>query len=403
MSFDIAISGLNAATTELEVISNNIANNSTAGFKKSRVEFSDVYASTIKNSTGQGVGISTIRQTHNPGNYVDTGKDLDMAINGDGFFRVSQDGNITYTRNGAFSLDREGYIVNTQDQALTGYAPLGDGFLSPTVSPLRIDPSDLSPKATENVEFGVNLDSTMEVLPPFDVNAPDTYNFTTATTVYDSLGSPSIMTMYYHKDTPNAWSMYSYVDGQEVSQPGGDELIFTSDGELATINGSPDTMLNLPTFTPTTGGSPMSINVELAKITQYNGNFGVNEIIQDGYSNGRLGDLQIEDDGTIVGQYSNGQSQIMGQVALTNFSNIDGLQQIYGTSWRETFASGSALTGKPRTASLGTIRSGSLEESNVDITAELVSMISAQRSFQANAQVITTVDTINQTVINMRR
>lgn len=403
MTFDIALSGLNAASTELEVISNNIANNSTTGFKSSRVEFSDVYATSTENSTGQGVRLSKIRQTHTPGNYTDTGKALDMSITGNGFFRVSNDGEINYTRNGTFSLDREGYIVNTDGQSLTGYTATSDGFLSPTLGDLLIDPSDLSPQATELVEFGLNLDSTMEVLPPFDVTDPETYNFTTATTVFDSLGSPSVMTMYFHKDTPNTWSMYSYVDGQEVSQAGGDELVFSTEGSLETTNGDTSNILTLPSFTPATGGSDMAVDIDITNVTQYNGNFGVNQIVQDGFTNGRLNDLKVEDDGTILGQYSNGQSQLMGQVTLTNFSNIDGLQQVYGTSWRETYASGSALTGKPGTASLGGIRAGALEESNVDITAELVAMISAQRSFQANAQVITTADTIQQTVISMRR
>lgn len=403
MTFDIARSGLNAASTELEVISNNIANNSTNGFKASRVEFSDVYAATATHSTGQGVRLANIRQNHESGNYADTGKALDMSITGNGFFRISDDGEINYTRNGTFSLDREGYIVNTDGQSLTGYAATDDGFLSPTLGNLRVDPADLSPKASELLEFGLNLDSTMEVLPAFDVTDPESYNFTTSTTVYDSLGTPSVMSMYFHKDTPNTWSMFSYVDGQEVSQAGGDELIFSTDGALQTINGIAPPMMTLPTFSPTTGGADMNLDLDMTNVTQYNGNFGVNKIVQDGYTNGRLNDIKITDDGSILGNYSNGQSKLMGQVTLTNFANVDGLQQIYGTRWNETFASGSAITGKPRTASLGGIRAGALEESNVDITSELVAMISAQRSFQANAQVITTADTIQQTVISMRR
>ncbi|MBX2837599.1 MAG: flagellar hook protein FlgE [Gammaproteobacteria bacterium] len=403
MSFDIALSGLNAASTELEVISNNIANNSTAGFKSSRVEFSDVYASTSANDTGQGVGISSIRQSFVNGNYRDTGKDLDMSITGQGFFQLQKEGDINYSRNGTFGLDREGYVINAEEYNLMGYPADDDGFLAPTVGPLRINPNDLAPHQTEDVIFGLNLDSTLDILPPFDVNTPDTYNFTTATTIYDSLGSPSVMTIYFHKDTPNTWSMYTFVEDQEVSQPGGDELVFNTEGGLQTMNGTTNHILTMPTFTPTTGGSPMSVDIDATNITQYNGDAGVNQISQDGFSNGRLKDIRVDEDGTILGQYSNGQTQVMGQVALTNFSNIDGLQQVWGTSWRETYASGAALTGAPGSASLGNIRAGALEESNVDITAELVAMISAQRSFQANAQVITTADTINQTVISMRR
>lgn len=403
MTFDIALSGLNASSTKLEAISNNIANNSTTGFKSSRVEFSDIYSTTTGHTTGQGVSIASIRQNHEPGNFTVTGNVLDMSVTGKGFFRLENEGDASYTRNGTFSLDREGYLVNIDGHSVTGYATNDDGSLSPAVGPLRINPADLSPKPTELIEFGMNLDAEMEVLPTFDVDDANTYNFTTATTVYDSLGSPSIMTMYFHKDTPNTWSMFSFVDGQEVSQAGGDELVFTTEGDLDTINGAAVGTHNLPSFTPTTGGSLMDITMDLGEITQYNGNFGVTRIVQDGYTNGRLNDLKVEDDGSILGQYSNGQYQLMGQLTLTNFANIDGLQQIQGTSWKQTFASGAALTGKPGTASLGSVRAGSLEESNVDITKELVAMISAQRSFQANAQVITTADTISQTVISMRR
>ncbi|MBX2879965.1 MAG: flagellar hook protein FlgE [Granulosicoccus sp.] len=403
MTFEIAISGLNAASKQLEVISNNIANNTTTGFKSSRAEFHDVYAATTKHATGQGVGVSDIRQTFTPGNYTDTVKALDLSVTGTGFFKVVKEGEVNYTRNGTFQLDREGFIVNATGHALNGYPAVGDGFLAPTVGKLQVDPADLSPNATEIIELGLNLDATLEVLPPFDPNDPETYNSTAATTIYDSLGSPNTLAMYYHKDTPNTWSMYSFVDGVEVNQPGGDELVFTTEGDLAAVNGAPALSLTLPTFTPATGGSPMSLELSIENLTQYNGNFGINQIVQDGYTNGRLNDIKIEDDGTIMGLYSNGQTETMGQVALTNFSNLDGLAQVYGTSWRETYASGAALTGKPGTASLGGIRSGALEDSNVDITSELVAMITAQRSFQANAQVITTADTINQTVISMRR
>ena len=403
MTFDIALSGLNAASKELEVISNNIANNATTGFKGSRAEFADVYASTTENATGQGVTIANVRQTHTSGNFSNTGKPLDLAINGQGFFQVIKDGDVSYTRNGTFSLDREGFIVNSVGHALSGYDTLADGFLSPTVGPVQIKSSDLAPRATELTELGLNLDSTMEVLPAFDVDDPKTYNFTTATTIYDSLGSPNVMTMYFHKDTPNTWSMFTHVEDQEVSQAGGDELVFTTDGVLQTINGGTSKIVALPSFNPPSGGSPIELELELSEVSQYNGDFGVNQIIQDGYTNGRLNNLEIEDNGRIMGRYSNGQSQVMGQIALSNFTNLDGLEQIFGTGWKETLSSGAALTGTPGSASLGSIRAGSLEDSNVDITEELVAMIGAQRSFQANAQVITTADTINQTVINMRR
>jgi len=403
MTFDIALSGLNAASKDLEVISNNIANNATTGFKASRVEFSDVYSASRQNSAGQGVTIANISQDHTAGSITDTGKKLDLSISGQGFFRTHKDGEVNYTRNGIFSLDRSGFIVNSAEEQLTGYETTANGALSPTLGPLQVEADDIPPNQTTTLEFGINLDATMEVLVPFDVNDPETYNFSTGTTIYDSLGNPNILTMYFHKDTPNTWSMFSYVDGNEISQAGGDELVFDTDGNIASINGAVSSVHDMPAFLPITGAGTMDVDFDLTNLTQYSGNFGVNHILQDGFPNGRLNDLDIDEDGSILGRYSNGQTQLLGQVTLTNFRNVDGLEQTIGTAWKETFASGSALTGKPGSASLGTIRGGSLEESNVEITEELVSMISAQRSFQANAQVITTSDTINQTVINMRR
>ncbi len=403
MTFEIALSGLNASSKQLSVISNNIANNTTTGFKSSRIEFADIFTSASKTAVGQGVAVTRIKQDFTPGNFTDTGNSLDMSINGQGFFRVVKDGEASYTRNGSFSINRAGFVVNADGHTLSGYQANEDGFLSPSVGTLRIRAADLAPNPTETIEFGLNLDSTMEVLPPFDVSDPGTYNSTTATTIFDSLGSPNVMTMYFRKDLPNSWTMYTYLDGIEISQPGGDEIVFDTDGALSTINGGASSTIAPPTFNPPSGGSPLDIRFDMSDITQYNGNFGVNQILQDGFANGRLNSLEVNDDGTIMGIYTNGQAQVMGQVTLTNFTNLDGLQQSFGSAWKETFASGSALTGRAGTASLGSIRSQSLEDSNVDITAELVSMISAQRSFQANAQVITTADTINQTVINMRR
>lgn len=328
---------------------------------------------------------------------------LDLSVDGNGYFRVSNNGSINYTRNGAFALDREGFIVNSEGQKLTGYNRSTGNALSPALSDLYIDPADQQPQPTTRIDLGVNLDSEGEIPPPFDVNNPASFNFTTSTSVFDSLGSPTPLNVYFRKEAPNTWTVYSYLDGNEVSQAGGDELVFNTSGEIATVNGATDPTITLPSFLPGTGGSTLDVQIDVSSISQYNSIFGVNQIIQDGFANGRLNDISIDPNGTIQGRYSNGQSQRMGQVVLTNFANQEGLQQVNGTSWKESFSSGSALIGQPGSSSLGSIRSGALEESNVDITRELVAMIGAQRSFQANAQVISTIDTITQTVINMRR
>lgn len=404
MSFDIALSGLNTSATQLDVIAHNISNSATTGFKSSRVEFTDVYVSiTDRGIVGQGDKIAQIRQSHTAGNLTDTGKVLDLSVDGNGYFRMSSSGGFTYTRNGAFAVDREGFIVNSSGEKLTGYIRADGDTLSPTLSELFVDPADQKPNPTTTIDLGVNLNASSEVKPAFDVDNTDTYNFTTATTVYDSLGSPNTLTVYFRKDAPGNWTAYSFMDDIEVSQAGGDELVFNAKGEVDTVNGNVLPKITLPSFQPGTGGATLNIEVQVGKVSQYDSIFGVNQIVQDGFANGRLNDISIDESGTILGRYSNGQSQRMGQVVLTNFANPEGLHQVNGTAWKESYTSGSALIGQPGSSSLGRIRAGALEESNVDLTRELVSMIGAQRSFQANAQVISTFDAITQTVINLRR
>ncbi len=407
MTFDIALTGLNAATADLEVISNNIANNATTGFKRSRAEFADVYAASAlgvaSNAIGEGVRVANISQEFTQGDVTFTENNLDLSISGEGFFRMNDNGSTVYSRAGTFGLDREGFIINASGHRLTGYTADNTGNILPLISDLKIDPSDLTPRATSSIEMSMNLNATATVLPPFNVADSTTYNFSTSTTIYDSLGTAHVATMYYHKDAPNSWTTYTYVGGTEVSQPGGDTLTFNPDGSLNQINGGAGSTITTTAFTPAAGVSPMTLTLDLAQVSQFNNPFGVNQIVQDGFTTGRLNDLDIDSSGVIFGRYTNGQSKALGQIVLTNFPNPQGLRQVGNTSWAETYGSGVAATGAPGSASLGLIQSGSLEESNVDITAELVAMISAQRSFQANAQVISTGDTLTQTVINIRR
>ncbi len=251
--------------------------------------------------------------------------------------------------------------------------------------------------------LGLNLDVTTDILGTFDVLDSSTYNYSTSTTVYDSLGTAHEATMYFHKDAPNEWSAFTYVNGSEVSPTGGDTLTFTTDGVLETINGTAGaTNVTTTTFTPEAGSSSQSITIDLSGVNQFDNPFGVNQILQNGFSVGRLKDIQIDTDGIVYGRYSNRESKALGQIVLSNFTNVQGLAPIGGTGWAKTPSSGIDTTGAPGTASLGVIQSGALEESNVDLTQELVAMIGAQRSFQANAQVISTADTVTQTIINIR-
>ncbi len=421
MTFQIALTGINAASTELDTISNNIANNATTGFKRSRAEFADVYATSASSSSGstvgQGVRVANIRQEHTQGDMLFTDRNLDLAVEGLGFFQVDDDGTANYTRSGNFGLNDEGYIVDNTGNKLQGYGVDTKAEIVPIVTDLQIDYSDLQPNRSTTVELTANLDSKAEATTPITVTAADgtqetvtfspayssTYNFSTSTLVYDSLGSSEVANIYFQKGTDTSWTAYVYVGDQEISDDGGVQLNFDSSGLLTDINGG-STTFQSNEYAPASGGaSNMSLLFDFAEITQFDDAFGVNRISQDGFSAGRLEDFDINETGIIFGRFSNGQAKTMGQVTLSNFANESGLRQVGSTSWTETYNSGEPATGAPGSASLGSVQSGALEGSNVDITQELVSMIGAQRSFQANAQVISTGDTLTQTVINIRR
>lgn len=407
MTFEIALTGLNAASSKLGVISNNIANNATTGFKRSRAEFSDEFAkSTLGYSAvavGQGVSNSAMKQEFTQGDISFTNNNFDVAISGEGMFRMTDGNDPYYTRAGTFGLDPEGYIVNSKGSRLSGYTTDADNGIIPVENDLKLDFSELPPRATEELEISLNLNSDAEVLDPFDITDPSTFNYSTSASVYDSLGTPQVASIYFHKDTPNSWSAYTYINDVEVSQPGGDEITFTDAGEISTVNGVAGSEITTSVFNPPSGAAAMSVEIDLAESTQFDNPFGVNRVSQDGYTAGRLNNFDIDSDGIIFGRFTNSQAKIMGQITLTKFANTQGLQQIGNSSWSESYASGEPITGVPGGGSLGLLQSGALESSNVDITEELVSMIGAQRSFQANAQVISTSDTLTQTVINLKR
>ncbi|MFK7861415.1 MAG: flagellar hook protein FlgE [Granulosicoccus sp.] len=409
MTSEIALTGINAASTQLDSIANNIANNATTGYKRSRVEFADVYAlSTFGGNSpavGQGVQVAGVRQEFGQGDMTFTNRNLDLSVEGLGMFKLNDNGSSTYTRSGNFGMDREGYITDLNGNKLTGFGVSAEGVLQPIETDLQIDYTDLEPRASSSIDVEANLDIKAPILPPFDSTDPGTFNFSTSTTVYDSLGSAQVANIYFRRDAPNTWSAFSFVGGMAVSTDPlvGDQVNFTPDGALQDVNGDPSGVFSSTLFNPVSGSDPMQITYDISKISQFDNGFGVNRIQQDGYAAGRLEDFDIDDTGTFFGRFSNGQAKTMGQITLTNFSNPEGLRQIGATRWQETFASGEPATGEPGSASLGKLRAGGLEGSNVDITKELVEMITAQRSFQANAQVISTGDTLTQTVINIRR
>ena len=412
MSFDIALTGLDAAGTQLATISNNIANNATSGFKSSRAEFADVFAlSTFGASspaTGQGVQVSGVRQDFGQGDNTFTNRNLDLSVEGLGMFKMDDNGTAVYTRSGNFGMDSDGFIVNPSGNFLTGYGVDDNGTIEPITGNLQIDYSDLEPSATTEVETAANMDSgsdQIDAADAFDPTDTDTFSFATSTTVYDSLGTSLVANVYYRHDADNQWSAYPYVNGQDItSTAAGEQLIFNTDGSLASVNGDVDNLgFQSAGFSPGTGAEDMQIDFDISDMTQYDSSFGVNSVSQDGFSAGRLEDFDIDSEGVMFGRFTNGQTKTMGQITLTNFASQEGLRQVGATSWTETIDSGEPATGAPGSSTLGMLSAGTLEGSNVDITKELVSMIGAQRSFQANAQVITTNNTLTQTVINMTR
>jgi len=508
MSFQQGLSGLNGAAKSLDVIGNNIANSSTVGFKGSTTQFADVYARSLNgagsNTTpGIGVSVAAIAQQFTQGNIETTNNSLDIAINGAGFFRTETGGAIQYTRNGQFSLDKNGYLVTAQGANLTGYGVNNSGqIVASTPTTLKIDTADLDPVATSKVDTSLNLDSraTVPTTNPFNADDASSYNKQTPVSVYDTLGNEHVMSLYYVKTGSGTWDVYAGSDGMEltnakvaaasqsdtsasaardayttatkavpvnnaavtaalaayasaassavvsaataagansetiaaiqaaatsaggtagytpdqvdaqiaasVSVPGVPvgTLVFDSNGALSAAK-MPQTLpltVNFPIY-PDTGAVPtQAIKLGFAGSTQYGTDTSEKATSQDGYTAGQLQRFSAGQDGIILGQYSNGQTKPLGQVVLANFTNVNGLEPLGNNAWAETSASGTPTVGTPDTGSLGVLQSSAVESSNVDLTAELVNMITAQRAYQANAQTIKTQDSVLQTLVNLR-
>ncbi|MEC5397239.1 flagellar hook protein FlgE [Uliginosibacterium sp. H1] len=410
MAFQQGLSGLNAASKALDVISNNVSNASNVGFKQSGTQFSDVYAAALNGAAagvqvGIGTSIGAVAQMFSQGNITPTNNPLDVAINGNGFYRMNNGGTVAYTRNGQFDLDKNGFIVNAQGYRLTGYPADAQGNILPaSPTDITIDTADLLPQESSDVRMGLNLDSRMTAPTlPFDPADATTYNSSTSLTLYDSLGNSHIMTMYFRKVGAGQWDMHSQLDGGATSLVGASPtLSFNTAGQLTTAMPMNITGLAVTTGAASPIGGAAGIELNFNGSTQYGSAFGVNRQIQDGYASGRLSGITVSEDGTIQGRYSNGQARNLGQVVLANFASPNGLISLGGNFWAESPASGQPLIGAPGSGSLGLLAAGSVEESNVDLTAELVNMITAQRNYQANAQSVRTQDQLMQTLVNLR-
>ena len=400
MPFRVALSGLNASSADLNVTANNIANANTVGFKASRAEFADVFAVGAQ-AIGNGTRLAAVSQEFSQGGIDFTDRSLDLAISGEGFFTLSDAGVVTYSRVGAFTVDRDGFVVNSQGARLQIFPSANNGtFNTGTLQDLRLATTDSSPRASTSAQFGINLPANASAPPaaPFDPNNGQTFNHSTAITVYDSLGATHTATVYFVKDAaPNTWDAHFYIDGAAVG--GANQLVYSDAGIPVTpANG----VFTLPTYNPPNGAAPMDLAANFGQSTQFGSDFGVNLLSQDGYAAGRLSNIDVDSTGVIFARFTNGRSEPMGQVALSNFANVQGLRQLGDTSWGETFSSGDAIRGSAGAGSFGLIQAGALESSNVDLTQQLVNMITAQRNFQANAQMISTADQVTQTIINIR-
>ncbi len=421
MAFDTAVSGIKASSADLSIIGNNIANSSTAGFKASSAQFSDVFATSLlgsgANSIGKGVALANVHQEFAQGNITFTQNSLDLAINGAGFFMLSDEGASIYTRAGNFQVDKDGFIVNTSGKRLQGVQANSNGDLVGLVGDIQVDTALVSPQATQQVEIAANLDSREEVpvIPwagPYDAFAspptspdPEMFNASTSVTVYDEQGVSHVMSTYFVKSsTANQWDAYTLIDGVSVGGP--DTIPFQANGQIDPANLPLE--LNIVGWTPLnssgtgTGASAQDFTIDLSRLTQVGASFAVSSADQDGYTAGQLRGVSIDSQGVVFARYTNGQSRTLAQVMMANFTSPSGLQPAGDTGWTETAESGQPLIGSAGNSGLGLIQSGALEESNVEITEQLVKMIVAQRNFQANAQVIQTEDAVTQTVINLR-
>lgn len=500
MPFNVALSGLRAASTDLEVTGNNVANASTTGFKKSSVQFGDLYGNTFYsgnvNQIGDGVRVQSVSQHFGQGNISITDNNLDLAINGEGFFVLDAGGERRYSRAGHFGINNQGYIVNNTGMYIQGYTA-NNGVIGGALGPIHVSSENLAPRRTESVTANLNLNSGARVLSQpvselrpgetrtlrvvdangvartinitvgndqndlqnqinnamaqefgagaptmqvgvvldangdldhftlaadpatpatvaehtFDPTDPSTYNHTTSTMIYDSLGNAHVMSMYFVKEQGVAdselspWVMYLQIDGQNVGA-GSYNMVFNSDGSL---NRNLSDQIQVNNWTPldasgypngATANAPFT--VDMSSMTQYGSAFAVNDMQQDGYTTGRLSGVDVGDDGVIFARYTNGQSRVIAQVALASFKDMNGLASLGDTTWAETHLSGQPLIGAPGTAALGRIQASALEDSNVDLSDQLVNLIVAQRNYQANAKTIETANAVTQTIINLR-
>jgi len=462
MSFATALSGLQAASTNLQVTGNNIANSQTTGFKESRAEFADVYASSIggvsKTQPGAGVKVTEVAQQFNQGNIEATQNSLDLAVSGNGFFVLADKVNVpdpanpnapvdpsvpsSYTRNGAFQLNSSGNVVNSDGKYLLAFAANGttaaEGFSVGVFRPLTIDTAQGLPNATTNINMKLNINgaATTPLNATFSPLDPTSYNNTTSVTTYDAQGNAHIASTFYVKDpaVPNGWNAYLFLDNFGITV--GDTvpptvptpaagvsaavntagtaipITFDQSGKLQTVNGSAVPVppasavtnintgtIDLTAINPNLLVPPMAFGLDFSGTTQFATPFSVNGLTQDGLPAGNLTGIDVDSTGVVFARYSNGGSKALGQVALARFQSNQSLAKLGDTAWAKTSTSGAPIYGAAGDNNFGGIQSSALEGSNVDLSAQLVKLIVAQQAYQANSQTITTEKTLVETIL----
>jgi flagellar hook protein FlgE len=422
-SFYTSLSGLNAAQTDLATTSNNIANAQSTGFKSTRAEFSDVIASSTQqagsSTIGQGTRLQSLQQNFSQGSAETTGRSLDLMVNNSGFFVTKASASSTglnYTRNGAFSLDGANNVVDASGGALQVLPVDSQGNVtSSTLQSLNVPATNGSAKATSEIDLTLNFPSDAD-LPAsrsayatagysFSPKDSNSYNSATSTTVYDSAGNALPATVYYVRtsapsadgsSTTSSWDAHTFLGDQELTPA--TTLTFDAKGALT----SPSGAVSYAAAQPTGAASPLTVSVDYGTATKQGSYaFSTVAISQDGNTIGKISGVDVNKNGIVSATYSNGQTVALGAVALANFTNPEGLKQIGNATWTATLDSGTPQIGAASTDGLGTITAGSLEQSNVDLTSELVQLIAAQRNFQANSKAIDTDKQMFQSIFQI--
>ncbi|MFM5743126.1 lateral flagellar hook protein FlgEL [Aeromonas veronii] len=409
MSFSIGLSGLRAVNQELSVISNNVANASTAGFKSSRAEFAAIYGG----GQAGGVEMNNVSQNFDRnGDVMRTGRGLDLAISGSGFFVLKDgSGQTSYTRAGMFQRDNANYLTTAGGTRLQGYTTDDAGKLqSGVVGDIQVKAGSLPAKASDKLEFVANLKADASIIntkptspaPPyiFDPNKSDTFSYSQSSKVYDSLGTEHTLTQYFVKKGSNAWDVHYTFNGADVTPlagtpPVAPEMKFDLNGKLdSTSTISPSLVLKPD------GASQIALQLDMSRVSQYASDFNATRNQSNGYTAGDLTGVRVDADGGVYATFTNGQSLKQGQVVMANFANPNGLLQTNNTTWQQSFSSGQPVLGAPGTGTMGQLTAGAYESSNVDLTGELVSLMTSQRNYQANAKTISSADKMTQVLFN---